>query len=111
MPSSPKFRIMEEARKRNSRDYAEVREKLKHLFDYRLRNQQIELEQRQARLEDAKQKGQRRILPALEGQVRATQGRIGELKQQLDSRLAELQEQQEVNLSIELLNAAHVRIV
>ncbi len=102
---------MEEARKRNARDYAEMQEKLMHLFDYRLRNQQIELEQRQARLEDAKQKGQKRILPALEGQVHATQRRISELEQQRNSQLVELQTQQDASLSIELLNVAYVRIV
>jgi len=99
---------MEEARKRNAQGYNEIREKLVRLFDYRLRNQQEELKQRQARLEDARQKGQKRILPALEGQVRATERRISDLEQQHDSKLAELQKKRDVNLSIELLNVALV---
>ena len=69
---------------------------------------QKELKQRQARLEDARQKGQKRIIPAWEGQVRATQERISELEQQCDSNLEELQKKRDVNLSIELLNMALV---
>ena len=99
---------MEVARKNNKRDYTEVQEKLTRLFDYRLRNQQEELEQREARLLDAHQKGQKRILPALTGQVRATQERISDLEQQRDSELVELQKKRDVNLSIELLNVALV---
>ncbi len=102
---------MSEARDRNARDYAEVEEKLTRLFDYRLRNQQEELERRQARLEDAKQRGQTRIIPAWEGQVRATRARIEELEKHREEELSWLQEQQEVNLSIELLNADYVKIL
>ena len=102
---------IEEARKRNAQGYNEIREKSVRLFDYRLRNQQDELKRRQARLEDARQKGQKRILPALESQLRATERRISDLERQRDEELAELQKQREVNLSIELLNVAYVRVL
>lgn len=102
---------MSEARDRNARDYAEAEKKLTRLFDYRLRNQQAELERRQARLEDAKQRGQTRIIPAWDGQVRATQARIEELEKHREEELSSLQEQQEINLSIELLNVAYVKIL
>jgi hypothetical protein len=102
-------RQLEEARQCNARDYSEVQGKLTRLFDYRLRNQQAELEQRQAQLENARQKGQKLIL--WEGQVRATQGRIRDLERERDEQLAELQKQHEVDLSIELLNAAYVRVL
>ena len=102
---------MERARRRNTKDYNEMQEKLMRLFDYRLRNQQDELKRRQARLEDARQKGQTRIISAWKGQVRATQQRIDDLEKQYKSELAQLQKQRETRLSIELPNVAYVRVL
>lgn len=104
-------RELRKAKKRNIRDYAEIQEKVIRFFDYGLRNQNAELEKREARLEDARQKRQNSILPAWEGQVRATQRRINELERQRDERLAGLQKQSEVDLSIDLLNVASVVMV
>ncbi len=101
---------MEKARQRNKEDYRDEKDKLERLFNYRLVNQEVELERRQERLEDARRKGQNRILPALEGKVRATERRIEELNRQRNRDLEELNQHREVILSIELLNVAYVRI-
>ena len=96
---------------RNTNDFSAMEKRLTRIFDYRLRNQQAELEQRQARLQEAREKGQRRVIPAWEGQVRATQARIIELERQRDDQLIDLQEKQNVSLSIDLLNVAYVQVV
>ncbi|MFW6082846.1 MAG: helicase-related protein, partial [Chloroflexota bacterium] len=103
-------RELREARQRNKEDYTHEREKLQRLFDYRVARQRVELERRQARLKDAREKGQERILPALEGQVKKTEGRIKDLEEQREQALGELEEGRRTKPGYDLLNIACVEI-
>ena len=97
---------------RNTRYFADLEVKTSRLFDYRLRNQHDELERRSERLDSARQARQTRIVPALEGQVKATTERIEVLKLERKAKLEELQIKKEPILeSIELLNVAYVRVI
>ena len=104
-------REMDAANRRNEQEYAEMHEKRTRQFDYQLQHQGKELQERTARLEDARQRGQTRVIPAWEGQVRATQERIRELEAQREQQLAVLEQQRKVQLSIELLNVAYVKVM
>jgi SNF2 family DNA or RNA helicase len=101
---------IKKAQQRNIQDYNRRREKLVRLFDYRSQDYEKELKQRKARLADARKKGQERILPALKGQVKATQKRMEALKKQQRAKLNQLKRQRDVRASIELLNLAYVKI-
>lgn len=97
---------------RNASDFADLQIKTARIFDYRLRNQQAELERRQERLADAQARNQTRIVPALQGQVRATAARLKELAAEREKQLAELENQEEAVLgSVKLLNMALVKVV
>ena len=105
-------RDMHQFQERNTRNFTDLEAKTMRLFDYRMRNQRVELERRKDRLEDARQRKQTRIIPALEGQVKATIERIRNSEEEREIKLAELQNQKEAVLeSIELLNVASIRIV
>ena len=105
-------REMQQFQERNTRNFTDLEVKTVRLFDYRLRNQRTELERRKDRLEDARQRKQTRVIPALEGQVKATVERIKNLEEEREIKLAELQNQKEAVLeSIELLNVAYVKIM
>jgi hypothetical protein len=102
---------MEKVERRNLQDYEKKLEKVVRLFDFRLQDQKDELEERNQRLEDAEKKDQKQILPAIKGQVSATEKRIEDLRQQKENELAQLEKRRDVRLSIDQLNLAYVRII
>lgn len=102
---------LQDFRERNTRNFEGLKTKTLRIFDYRLRDQNTELKQRKERLEYAQRRKQR-IIPAREGQVKATERRIEELEHEREIALTELQNQKESYFEgWTLLNIAYVKFI
>lgn len=104
-------REFEAAQERNLREFAEVHNKLRRMFDYRLEHQRAELAGRLQLLEDARAARQENRIRLMQGQVNVTQQRIKHLEEQRDTELAKLSSQHELKPGIQLLNVALVKVL